>query len=208
MKKYGYTRVSTKDQNLDRQREALLQYGIAEQNLYSDQMSGKDFNRPQYQALIRKLHKGDVLVVKSIDRLGRNYDEIIEQWRLLCKSKHVDIEVIDFPLLNTNQSREGLTGILISDITLQILAYVAQSEREMIRQRQAEGIAIALANGIRFGAARVVTPDTFDTFYDRWKSGELSSRLAADQCGMSHSTFYRRCRERDEKKIEEICFKK
>ncbi len=208
MKKYGYIRVSTKDQNLDRQHEALLQYGIAEENLYSDQLSGKDFNRPQYKALVKKLHRGDVLVVKSIDRLGRNYDEIIEQWRVLCKTKHVDIEVIDFPLLNTNQERDGLTGILISDITLQILAYVAQSEREMIRQRQAEGIAIALANGIRFGAKRVATPDNFDQYYDRWKNGELSSRQAADQCGMSYSTFYRRCRERDGKNIQESCFKK
>ncbi len=208
MKKFGYIRVSTKDQNLDRQHEALLQYGIAEENLYADQLSGKDFNRPQYRALIKRLHRGDVLVVKSIDRLGRNYEEIIEQWRLLCKTKHVDIEVIDFPLLNTNQEREGLTGIFISDITLQILAYVAQSEREMIRQRQAEGIAIALANGVRFGAERVATPDSFVQCYDRWKNGELSSRQAADQCGMSHSTFYRRCREQDTKLIEEICFKK
>ena len=208
MKKFGYIRVSTKDQNLDRQHEALLQYGIAEENLYADQLSGKDFNRPQYKALIKRLHRGDVLVVKSIDRLGRNYEEIIEQWRLLCKTKHVDIEVIDFPLLNTNQEREGLTGIFISDITLQILAYVAQSEREMIRQRQAEGIAIALANGVRFGAERVATPDSFIRCYDRWKNGELSSRQAADQCGMSHSTFYRRCRERDIKTIEETCFKK
>ncbi|MCR4762822.1 MAG: recombinase family protein, partial [Lachnospiraceae bacterium] len=115
---------------------------------------------------------------------------------------------IDFPLLNTNQEREGLTGILISDITLQILAYVAQSEREMIRQRQAEGIAIAQANGIRFGAERKATPDSFDQYYTLWKSGELSSRLAADQCGMSHSTFFRRCKERDAKTIKETCFEK
>ena len=208
MKKFGYIIVSTKDQHLDRQYEALLQYGIAEENLYSDQLSGKDFNRPQYKALIKKLHRGDVLVVKSIDRLGRNYDEIIEQWRLLCKKKHVDIEVIDFPLLNTNQEREGLTGILISDITLQILAYVAQSEREMIRQRQAEGIAIAQANGIHFGAERKATPDSFDQYYILWKSGELSSRRAADRCGMSHSTFFRRCKERDAKVIKETCFEK
>ena len=139
MKKYGYIRVSSKDQNPERQNEALMQYGIDEENIYTDRMSGKDFNRPEYQRMLKKLRQGDVLVVKSIDRLGRNYEEIIEQWRIICKNKKADIEVIEFPLLNTNQSRDGLTGVFISDITLQILAYLAQTEREFIKHRQAEG---------------------------------------------------------------------
>ena len=197
MKKYGYIRVSSRDQNPDRQTEALLSYGVKEGDIYTDLLSGKDFNRPQYQSLLRKMHKGDVLVIKSIDRLGRNYEEIIEQWRLLCRTRQIDIEVIEFPLLNTNQTRDGLTGVFISDITLQILAYLAQTEREFIRQRQAEGIAIAKAKGVHFGQERHALPEEFIHYYDAWKSGALSLRQAADRLGMSHSTFYRRCKEWD-----------
>ena len=198
MEKYGYIRVSSKDQNTDRQYESLLKYGVKSKNIFVDHMSGKDFNRPQYKKLLGKLHKGDVLVVKSIDRLGRNYEEIIDQWRLLCRIKGVDIEVIEFPLLNTNQNRDGLTGIFISDITLQILAYLAQTEREFIKLRQAEGIAIAKAKGIHFGARKKELPAEFDGIYRAWKEGGYSIREAAEKVGMNYSTFYRRCRERME----------
>ena len=165
MEKYGYIRVSSRDQNPERQLEALIEYGVDKKNIYTDFVSGKDFNRPKYKALMRKLHSGDVLVVKSIDRLGRNYREILEQWRIICCKKKVDIEVVEFPLLNTNQVKDGLTGLFISDITLQILAYLSQSEREMIKRRQAEGIAIAKAKGIRFGAERKKDPDSFQNLF-------------------------------------------
>ncbi|MBR3515866.1 MAG: recombinase family protein [Lachnospiraceae bacterium] len=200
MEKYGYIRVSSKDQNPERQYEALIRYGIDRENIFVDYLSGKDFNRPQYKRMLKKAKEGDVLVVKSIDRLGRNYEEIIEQWRLICRKKKIDIEVLDFPLLNTNQTRDGLTGVFISDITLQIMAYLAQTEREMIRQRQAEGIAIAKAKGIRFGAVKKEVPVSFLENYQLWKSGKISSREAAKRSGMSHTTFYRRCKE-----YENIC---
>ncbi len=202
MKKYGYVRVSSKDQNTDRQNEALIQYGINEDDIYTDRMSGKDFNRPEYRRMMKKLHQGDILVVKSIDRLGRNYEEILEQWRILCNVKHVDIEVIEFPLLNTNQAKHGLMGLFIANITLQILAYLAQTERDFIRQRQAEGIALAKAKGTHFGAERLETPDNFLSSYQLWKNGKLTSRKAAERSGMSHSTFYRRSRELDAKAAE------
>lgn len=203
MEKYGYIRVSSRDQNPERQLEALIEYGVDKKNIYTDFVSGKDFNRPKYKALMRKLHSGDVLVVKSIDRLGRNYREILEQWRIICCKKKVDIEVVEFPLLNTNQVKDGLTGLFISDITLQILAYLSQSEREMIKRRQAEGIAIAKAKGVHFGAERKELPESFGEYYLKWKNQEISTREAADIIGMSHTTFYRRCLEtmRDEEKI-------
>lgn len=196
MKKYGYIRVSSKDQNPDRQYEAMLDYGIKRKNIFADRISGKDFNRPEYKMLLNKLREGDVLVIKSIDRLGRNYEEIIEQWRYLCREKHIDIEVIEFPLLNTNQSRDGLTGVFISDITLQILAYLAQSERDFIKQRQAEGIAIARSKGIHFGVDKKQIPECFEHYYKMWLEGKISSRKAAEKTGISHSTFYRRCKEK------------
>ena len=208
MKKYGYVRISTKDQNPERQFEALMDYGIEKNRIFIDRISGKDFNRPQYQALIKKMTKGDVLVIKSIDRLGRNYEEIIEQWRNLCRERNVDIEVIEFPLLNTNQTKDGLTGKFISDITLQILAYLAQTEREFIKQRQAEGIAIAKAKGVHFGAEKKEPPKVFGKYYRMYKNGTLSSRQAAQKAGMSHSTFYRRSRELDETEQEnKRCFR-
>lgn len=203
MTKYGYIRVSSKDQKPERQVEALLNYGIEKGNIFTDYMSGKDFNRPRYRALMRKLKRGDVLVVKSIDRLGRNYTDIIEQWRIICRTKKVDIEVIDFPLLNTNQSREGLTGEFISDMTLQILAYFAQTEREFIRQRQAEGIAVAKAKGVRFGAEKKPLPDGFETAYFLFKDGKKTIREAATMVGMSSSTFFRRAKEKE--KLTNLC---
>lgn len=208
MERYGYIRVSSKDQNPDRQYEALIENGIEMRNIFIDRMSGKDFNRPEYRKLLKKLRVGDVLVIKSIDRLGRNYEAIIEQWRYLCRERHIDIEVIEFPLLNTNQSRDGLTGVFISDITLQILAYLAQTEREFIKQRQAEGIAIAKSKGIHFGAEKKEVPESFEYYRKLWIDGEISSREAAELIGISHSTFYRRCREKNTSEDSSGCSEK
>lgn len=195
MSKYGYIRVSSKDQNPSRQEDALLNYGIVKENIYTDYMSGKDFNRPRYRALMRKLKRGDVLVIKSIDRLGRNYTEIIEQWRIIYRTKKADIEVVDFPLLNTNQSKEGLTGEFISNLTLQILAYVAQTERDFIKQRQAEGIAVAKANGVKFGARKKPIPKGFNEACILSLTGKVTIREAAEMVGMSPTTFFRRLKE-------------
>lgn len=192
---YGYIRVSTRDQNPERQYQALQEYGVQYRNVYLDMMSGKDFARPQYLKLLHKMRAGDLLIIKSIDRLGRNYDEILEQWRLLTKEKQINIEVIDMPLLNTTTERDGLTGVFISDLVLQILAYVAETERTFIRQRQAEGIAVAKARGVRFGNERVDIPDEFEEYYHQWCNGTLSIRQAATKAGMSYPTFYRRCKE-------------
>ena len=163
MKIYGYVRVSTKDQNVARQFEAMKNFPVEEKNVVVDKFSGKDFNRPNYKKLLRKMKKGDVLVVKSIDRLGRNYDEILEQWRSLTKERHIDIVVIDMPLLDTREGRD-LTGTLIADIVLQLLSYVAQSERENIKQRQMEGIRAAQERGVKFGRPRLTIPDEFSTY--------------------------------------------
>lgn len=187
---YGYIRVSTKEQNVDRQMIALQQWGVAAERIYLDKQSGKDFARRQYQRLIRKLKEGDALVVKSIDRLGRNYDEILTQWRRITKEKRADIVVLDMPLLDTRSSRD-LTGTLIADIVLQLLSYVAQTEREMIRQRQAEGIAAAKARGVRFGRERLPVPASFPEVFARWERGELSARAAAERLGVSPRTFAR-----------------
>lgn len=195
MEKYGYVRVSSKDQNPDRQLDALRELGISDVNIFVDKMSGKDFSRPSYKKMLKRLRKKDVVVIMSIDRLGRNYDEILEQWRTLTKEKQVDIEVIDMPLLNTNYERDGLTGVFISDLVLQILAYVAETERAFIRQRQAEGIASAKARGIKFGASKLELPSEFDLYYKQWLSGKISIRKAAEQMGISSTTFYRRCKE-------------
>lgn len=205
MKKYGYVRVSSKDQNPDRQLDALNGFGIPAKNIYVDKMSGKNFARPSYLRLLKRLREGDLLVIVSIDRLGRNYDEILEQWKILTKEKKVDIEVIDMPLLNTNYERDGLTGVFISDLVLQILAYVAQTERELIHQRQAEGIASAKARGVRFGARRIEVPCEFERYYQLWKIGKISVRNAAKELGVSYSTFYRRCMEERRKENGKIC---
>lgn len=174
---YGYARVSTKEQNEDRQLYALQDSGVTESNIYVDKQSGKDFNRPSYKRLMKKFKPGDTLFVKSIDRLGRNYEEILEQWRVITKDKQVAIVVIDMPLLDTRQKDRDLTGILIADIVLQLLSYVAQTEREYNHQRQSEGIAIACAKGIRFGRPPLERPKAF------------SARYAAKQLGIAHRTF-------------------
>ena len=199
MATYGYVRVSTKEQKTDRQMEAMQKYGVDAKYIFVDKVSGKDFNRPSYQKLVKKLRPGDQLVIKSIDRLGRDYKEILEEWRKLVRKKEIDIEVIDLPILNTNQEIDGIAGVLIADILLRVLAYVSQTERDYIKQRQAEGIAIALSKGIHFGRTRIQPTDDFDTWFNKWKCGELSSREAALKAGMTHTTFYRRCKERLEK---------
>ena len=185
---YGYVRVSTKDQNEARQMIAMQEFGIDEKHIFLDKQSGKDFNRPKYQKLIRKLKKGDTLVIKSIDRLGRNYDEIIEQWRIITKEKEAAIVVLDMPLLDTRQGRD-LTGTLIADIVLQLLSYVAQTEREFIKRRQAEGIAAAKAKGVRFGVKPKEKPPEYQECYDKWQQGAMSARAAAKRLNVSHPTF-------------------
>lgn len=193
MDKYGYIRVSSKDQNPERQMMALIENGINKKNIYTDVISGKNFNRPSYRKLIKKIKKGDLIVIKSIDRLGRNYNEILEQWRIITKEKEANINVLDMPLLNTDGAQEDLTGAFISDLVLQILAYVAETERAFIKQRQAEGIAIAKDKGIVFGRPRKEIPIGFEHSYYMWKEGMISKREAARRANMSYTTFYRRC---------------
>lgn len=195
MKKYGYVRVSTKEQNLDRQIAVMRGEKVEEKNIYSEQISGKNFERPQYNKLIKKLKPGDLLIIKSIDRLGRNYTEILEQWRIITKIKKANIKVVDMPLLNTEIGHGDLTGVFISDLVLQILAYVAETERVFIKQRQAEGIAIAKRRGVRFVRERVELPKDFEKYCILWKEGKISLRQGAEALGMSGTTFYRRCRE-------------
>ena len=185
---YGYARVSTREQNIDRQLIALETFGVAADHIFADKLSGKDFNRPQYKRLIRRLKENDVFVVKSIDRLGRSYNEIIEQWRIITKEKRAAIVVLDMPLLDTRQGRD-LTGTLIADIVLQLLSYVAQTEREFIRARQAEGIAAAKARGVTFGPKPKERPQGYDQALDQWAAGTLSARQAAKQLGVAHKTF-------------------
>lgn len=188
---YGYVRVSSKDQCEERQLIALREFGIEEKNIYIDKISGASFERPKYKRLVKKMKQGDVLVVKSIDRLGRNYNEIQEQWRLITKEKNVDIVVLDMPLLDTRKKDDDITQMSVSDLVLQILSYVAQVERENIHQRQAEGIAAAKARGVRFGRERIVLPENFFDVKEKYLKGELSVRQAADICGMNYGTFYR-----------------
>lgn len=187
-KMYGYIRVSSTDQNESRQLIALCEKGVAGNRIYMDKQSGKDFNRPQYNKLVRKLRPGDLLYILSIDRLGRNYEEVQEQWRILTKEKGVDICVIDMPLLDTRQGKD-LMGTFISDLVLQILSFVAQSERESIRKRQAEGIAAAKARGVKFGRPPKPLPENFRQVYQCWKTGEISGTEAAKKCGMPLATF-------------------
>ncbi len=191
---YGYVRVSAVDQNISRQMLEMLDRKIDKRNIYTDKQSGKDFNRPMYRKLIRKLKKGDLLYIKSIDRLGRNYNEILEQWRILTKEMEVDIAVIDMPLLDTRLCKD-LLGTFIADIVLQVLSFVAQNERENIKQRQAEGIKAAKLNGVVFGRPIITIPDNFPQVIKDWKSGKISAEEAARRCNMSIATFYRRLRE-------------
>ena len=186
---YGYARVSSKEQNEQRQMIALTEFGIAKKNIYMDKQSGKNFDRPRYKRLVKKLRPGDLLVIQSIDRLGRNYGEILEQWRVITKEKRVDIVVLDIPLLDTRAQGQDLTGTFIADLVLQILSYVAQTEREMIRKRQAEGIAAAKARGVRFGRRPKEKPPEYPAVLKAWQSGELSARAAAKCLGITHQTF-------------------
>ncbi len=185
---YGYIRVSTREQNEDRQLIALREMSIPEQNIFMDKQSGKDFNRPQYKKLIRKLKPDDLLYIKSIDRLGRNYEEIQNQWRILTKEKKIDIVVLDMPLLDTRRGKD-LMGTFLSDIVLQVLSFVAENERTNIRQRQAEGIAAAKAKGVRFGRPPRPLPENYHSAYQRWKAGAITGTAAAKECGMPLSTF-------------------
>ena len=186
---YGYVRVSTKEQHTDRQMEALAAYDIPRKNIFVDRQSGKDFERPAYRSLMRKLRRGDTLIVKSIDRLGRNYDEILLQWRKITKEKEVDIRVIDMPLLNTEDDESGITRVFIADLVLQILAYVAQTEREFIRERQREGIACAKERGVRFGRPERAIPEEFNEVRRLWENVEISGREAARRLDVDLKTF-------------------
>ena len=185
---YGYIRVSTREQNEDRQLIALREMSIPEQNIFMDKQSGKDFNRPQYKKLMKKLKPDDLLYIKSIDRLGRNYEEIQNQWRVLTKEKGIDIVVLDMPLLDTRRGKD-LMGTFLSDIVLQVLSFVAENERTNIRQRQAEGIAAAKARGVRFGRPPRPLPENYHSAYQRWKAGAITGTAAAKECGMPLSTF-------------------
>ena len=208
MERYGYIRVSAKDQNPERQFLAMQEQQIRQENIYLDKMSGKSFLRPQYVKMLKRVKKGDVIIVKSIDRLGRDYEEILEQWRKITKEKEADIQVIDMPLLNTNSSHGDLTGVFIADLVLQILAYVAETERTFIRQRQAEGIAAAKQRGIQFGCKKKEVPKEFEKYFLLWDEGKISLRKAAGELKMNYSTFYRRCMElKSTEKEEEICSK-
>ena len=187
---YGYVRVSTKEQNEDRQMIAMREAGVPERNIFMDKQSGKDFDRPGWQRVLKKLKPDDTLIIKSIDRLGRNYEEILDQWRVITKEKGVAIAVLDMPLLDTRQGRD-LTGTLIADLMLQVLSYFAQTERDTIRRRQAEGIAAAKARGVRFGRKPMKRPENYKKVCAEWASGVISARKAAKKLGISHQTFLR-----------------
>lgn len=197
---YGYIRVSSRDQNEDRQRIAMREAGVDDEHIFMDKQSGKDFNRPGYKRVVKKLKPDDTLIVMSIDRLGRNYDEILEQWRVITKEKSAAIVVLDMPLLDTRRGRD-LTGTLIADIVLQLLSYCAQKERENIRQRQAEGIAAAKAKGVRFGRKPLVRPPEFERICNEWMAGHFSSREAAKRLNISQQTFLNWSKELAEKSI-------
>lgn len=194
MATYGYVRVSSREQNEDRQLDALRGMEIEERNIFIDKQSGKDFERPQYKRLVRKVRREDLICIKSIDRLGRNYTEIQEQWRYLTKEKGADIVVLDMPLLDTRRGKD-LMGTFLSDIVLQVLSFAAENERTNIRQRQAEGIAAAKARGVRFGRPQIIMPEYFGKTVRSWERKEITVEEAVRRCGVSESTFYRRLRE-------------
>lgn len=189
METYGYARVSTKEQNEDRQVIALHEMNVKDRNIFIDKQSGKDFERKHYKRLIKRLKKDDLLYIKSIDRLGRNYEEIMEQWKIITKNKSADIVVIDMPLLDTRRGKD-LMGTFLSDIVLALLSYVAENERLNIRQRQAEGIAAAKKRGVKFGRPEIILPDNFDEVFALWNKKEITVREAARRCKMPRSTFY------------------
>ena len=191
---YGYIRVSSRDQNEDRQLIAMREIDVPEKNIYTDKQSGKDFERPQYKKLVRKLKRDDLLYIKSIDRLGRNYEEIQNQWRLLTKDKGVDICVIDMPLLDTRRGKD-LVGTFLSDVVLQVLSFVAENERANIRQRQAEGIAVAKRNGVRFGPPPKERGEAYRNCLALWRDGTISARQAGRMLGIDHTTFLKWARE-------------
>lgn len=191
--RYGYVRVSTKEQHEDRQMLAMQEANVPEKNIFVDRQSGKDFERPMYKKLIGRLQEDDVIYIKSIDRLGRNYEEILEQWRILTKERKVDIVVLDMPLLDTRRGKD-LMGAFLSDIVLALLSYVAENERKNIRSRQREGIEAAKLRGVQFGRPMVQMPDNFTLVYGRWAKNEISGEQAARICNISLSTFYRRAR--------------
>ena len=202
MATYGYVRVSSREQNEDRQLDALREMEIAKRNIFIDKQSGKDFERPQYKRLVRKVKREDLIYIKSIDRLGRNYSEIQEQWRFLTKEKGADIVVMDMPLLDTRRGKD-LMGTFLSDIVLQVLSFAAENERKNIRQRQAEGIAAAKARGVRFGRPQINMPEYFGKTVRSWERKEITVEEAVRRCGVSESTFYRRLREyRAERRVK------
>ena len=203
-KTYGYVRVSTKEQNEDRQVLALNEVEVPKENIYMDKQSGKDFNRPMYQHLLKKIKEGDLLYVKSIDRLGRNYEEILEQWRIITKDRKADIAVLDMPLLDTRRGRD-LMGTFLSDIVLQVLSFVAENERGNIRQRQKEGIEAAKLRGVKFGRPPKPLPENFVQVYKRWLKKEINGIQAAELCEMSVPTFYRKVEKLKEQ--QQICNK-
>ena len=188
---YGYARVSSREQNEDRQIIALRETGVPEENIYVDKQSGKDFNRPQYKRLMRRIKQDDLIYIKSIDRLGRNYEEILEQWKVITKEKKADLFVLDMPILDTRREK-NLLGTFISDLVLSLLSYVAENERATIRQRQAEGIAAAKARGVHFGRTPKPLPENFYEVYQQWKMKKISLSEAAEACGMPASTFFYR----------------
>lgn len=189
MTNYGYVRVSTREQRTDRQILAMQEFGIDKLCLYIDKQSGKDFHRPAYNKMVKRLKEGDILFVKSIDRLGRNYEEIIQQWRILTRQKKIEIVVIDFPLLDTRRKDNDITGVFIADLVLQILSYVAQIERENIKQRQSEGIAAAKSKGVRFGRPEKPIPKEFYEVYELWKVGIITAKDASSTLKIDHKTF-------------------
>ena len=202
MATYGYVRVSSREQNEDRQLDALREMEIAKRNIFIDKQSGKDFERPQYKRLARKVKREDLIYIKSIDRLGRNYSEIQEQWRFLTKEKGADIVVMDMPLLDTRRGKDRM-GTFLSDIVLQVLSFAAENERTNIRQRQAEGIAAAKARGVRFGRPQINMPEYFGKTVRSWERKEITVEEAVRRCGVSESTFYRRLREyRAERRVK------
>lgn len=200
---YGYVRVSSRDQNEDRQIITMREMNVPEANIYIDKQSGKDFNRPQYKRLLRKVKANDLIYIKSIDRLGRNYAEILDQWKVITKDKQVDLCVMDMPLLDTRREK-NLLGTFISDLVLALLSYVAENERNNIRTRQAEGIAAAKARGVHFGRYPKPLPENFYDVYQQWKMKKITVSEAAKQCGMPQTTFFERAREYEKSTLPKV----